>query len=483
MSSVLTPVPTTPTASRIDPATRNLALFVVCMGSCLSPLCLASVNVAIPSMAQALNADAILVSWMPTVFLLSNVALMLPFGKLADNFGRKRIYALGLAINASASFGAFLSPSIEWILFFRCIQGAGSAMSFGTGMAIITSVFPADKRGLPLGLNTASVYIGLTIAPALGGLITEILGWRAVFFLPVPLAALLITLILIYLKADWKKNTYSPFDWTGTAIFGTATLALVFGLTRLPEWQGLLILMLAFTLMGVFIWHQSRSPAPLIRVQMFRESRLLSCSLMSASLMYASTYPLSFLLSLYLQYIRGLSPLAAGQVILVQAMAMACLAPFAGKLSDRIEPRVISTAGCVSVALGFGLLTQLDSDTTNATISTALICIGIGFGLFSAPNHNSVMSAVPPQDVGLASATINLARVSGNLVGISLVNLLVHLLLGDTKITPEYYPQLLSTLHLALTVAFGFTCCAILVSAARGKRPSANQRLHLTCSR
>lgn len=450
-------------------ASRNLALFVVCMGSCLSPLCLASVNVAIPSMARALNADAVLVSWMPTVFLLSNVALMLPFGKLADNFGRKRIYATGLAINASASLGAFLSPSVEWILFFRFIQGAGSAMSFGTGMAIITSVFPADKRGLPLGLNTASVYIGLTIAPALGGLVTETFGWRAVFFMPVPLAALLITTIAVFLKGDWRRDRYSPFDWTGTVIFAGWTLALVVGLTGLPQWPNVLTLLLAFCLLGLFVWHQSRNPEPLIRVQMFRESRLFSCSLATASLMYASTYPLTFLLSLYLQYIRGLSPLESGQVILVQAMAMAFLAPFAGKLSDRIEPRLISTMGCLSVATGFALLSQLDFHTAPSYISTVLFSIGIGFGLFSAPNHNAVMSAVDPQEMGVASATINLARVSGNLVGISLINLLVHLLLGNTAITPESYDQLLATVNIALSLACGFVLTAAFISAARGR--------------
>lgn len=455
--------------SPTDTATRNLALLVVCLGSCLSPLCLASVNIAIPSMAKDLNADAVLVSWMPTVFLLSNVALMLPFGKLADNFGRKRIFAMGLAINASASFGAFLSPSIEWILFFRLIQGAGSAMAFGTGMAIITSVFPAEKRGLPLGLNTASVYIGLTIAPALGGLVTEAFGWRAVFFMPVPLVAMLITLIVCCLKGEWRRDKYSPFDWTGTFIFASWTIALVFGLTGLPHWPNILLLLLAFSLFALFVWHQSRNPEPLIRVQMFRESRLFSFSLATSSLMYASTYPLTFLLSLYMQYIRGLSPLESGKVILMQAIAMACLAPFAGKLSDRIEPRLISTAGCLCVATGFALLSQLTFNTSPSYISASLFCIGIGFGLFSAPNHNAVMSAVDPREVGVASASINLARVSGNLIGISLVNLMVHLLLGDTSITPDRYPQLLETVRLALSLSLGFVVCAAICSGSRGR--------------
>ncbi|MEJ2445958.1 MAG: MFS transporter [Exilibacterium sp.] len=449
--------------------TQRLALFVVCMGSFLSPLNLSAVNVAVPSMASALQADAVLVSWMPTAFLLSNVALMLPAGKLADNFGRKRLYVLGLIISSCASLGAFFANSIEWVLFFRLIQGGGSAMYFGTGLAILTSVFPADKRGLPLGVNVTSVYIGLSVAPALGGLMTETFGWRSVFLLPIPLAALLVGVILYCLKGEWRKDTYSPFDWTGAVIFAGWTLALVVGLAGLPRWPNVLILLLALGLFALFIWHQSRHSEPLIRVQLFRGNRPFSFSLASSSLMYASNYPLAFLLSLYLQYVRGLSPLDAGRVILVQAVAMALLAPFAGKLSDRIEPRVISTAGCLAVATGFALLSQLGFDTSPGYIGFALFFIGMGFGLFSSPNHNAVMSSVSPTEVGVAAATINLARVSGNLVGISLVNLLVHHYLGDRQITPDQHGSLLSMVNVALRLAFGIVVVAVLLSAWRGR--------------
>ncbi len=448
---------------------RYIALAVVCLGSALSPLTMAAVSVAIPSLADALQADAVLVSWLPTAFLLSNVALLLPFGKLADNYGRKRIYALGLATNACGSLGAFFSPTIEWILFFRFIQGAGSAMIFGTGMAIITSVFPARERGLPLGLNTASVYIGLTIAPALGGLVTEAFGWRFVFLLPVPFAAGLLTVIYFFLKTDWRKERHSSFDWLGTTIFTAWTLSLVIGLTGLPAWPNVMMLGISVLLLVVFIKHQASSPEPLIRVQLFKESRVFSFSLASASLMYSATYPLSFLLSLYLQYIRGLSPVQSGQLLMLQAFAMAILAPFSGKLSDSVQPRIISTLGCLAVAVGYILLSQLGFDTPIFYISAALCCIGIGFGLFSAPNNNAVMSSIHHDDLGAASATVSLARASGNLIGISLINLLVHLMIGNTQITVEHYPQLLTTIRYALTMSAVFVIMASVLSASRGR--------------
>jgi len=429
---------------------------------------MAAVSIAIPSLANELRADAIAVSWLPTVFLISNVALMLPFGKLADNYGRKRIYALGLATNALSSVGAFFANSIEWILFFRLIQGAASAMIFGTALAIITSVFAARERGLPLGLNTASVYIGLTAAPLIGGYATESFGWRSVFLLPLPFAIVLLLIIHCAVHSEWRREHHSRFDWPGTCIFACWSVCMVIGLAGLPAAPNMALLATSIALLILFVKHQNSIDEPLIRIGLFKESRLFSFSLASASLMYGATFPLIFVLSLYLQYIRGLSPLESGQIIMAQSFAMAVLAPFSGKLSDRIEPRVIATIGCIGVGIGFTMLATLDASTTTGFVAASLVFIGIGFGLFSAPNHNAVMSSVPQSEVGVASATISLARVSGNLVGISLVNLFVHTLLGDALISPQRYPQLLQVVQYSMGLGWVLVAAAVFFSATRG---------------
>jgi EmrB/QacA subfamily drug resistance transporter len=450
-------------------APRYLVVFVICFGSLLSPLSLSSVNVAIPSMAAALQADAFSISLMPTVFLLSNVALLLSFAKLADNYGRKRVYAAGLAVNASASFGAYLSGSIEWILLFRCIQGAGSAMVFSSALAIITSVFPNRQRGLPLGLNTAAVYCGLTIAPALGGLVTDTFGWRAVFLLPVPPVLFLLLVIRFKLKAEWRHERHSPFDWQGALLYAGWTISLVIGLTGLPAVPSIFALALAIGLLALFLKHQSRHPEPLVNLALFRNNPLFTRSLSCSAFMYAGTYPLVFLLSLYLQYIVGLEAFAAGKVLLFQTVAMALLAPLAGRLSDRVEPRIISTLGCLNVALGMALLTQLSSGTSPFYTGCALFLIGIGFGLFSPPNNNAIMSAVGTREIGVASATVNLARVTGNLVGVSLMNLVVRQLLGATEITPEHHLQLLSAVNTAMYLSLALVLVGTFFSAKRGR--------------
>lgn len=445
------------------------ALFVVCLGSIIGPLGMASVNIAIPDLAANLQANAAMVSWLPTLFILSSVVFMLPAGKLADNFGRKRIYAYGLALNAFSSFMCGIGTNIEWVLFWRFVQGGSSAMIFGTGVAIITSVTPANKRGAALGITAACVYIGLTIAPAVGGWLTEIWGWRSVFLFQVPLVIALLLLIKFCLLGEWKNQHKSKFDWWGTTIFAVFSTALVYGLTSLPSLLGFGLLGLSAASLMLFIFHQSRSRNPLIRVQMFRESRVFSMSLTTSLLMYASNFPLAFLLSLYLQYIRGFSPSQAGQIILLQAVSMAIMAPLSGRLADRIQPRIVATLGCCIVALGFLILSQMDLSTSAAYISGSLLLIGFGFGLFSTPNNNAIMGAVHIKELGVASASMNLARTIGNLLGMSLVNLMVHYYIGDAQFTEDQNPALMNTISLALTMSLCFVIAACFLSGLRGR--------------
>ena len=392
---------------------------------------MASVNIAIPDLAAELHANAKMVSWLPTIFLLANVALMLPFGKLADNYGRKRIYSYGLVLNILSSTMCALAFNMEWLLFWRFMQGAAAAMIFGTGVAILTSVTPAEKRGFALGIAAACVYIGLTVAPAVGGWLTELWGWRSVFLFQVPLVIMLLLLIKLRMHGEWKNERKAKFDWRGSGIFIIASTCLVFGLSQLPSIIGIVLLSVALIAMVLFVVHQSKRDQPLIRVQMFKESRVFSMSLVTSLLMYASNYPLTFLLSLYLQYVKGFSPSESGQIILLQALAMAFLAPLSGRLSDKVQPRLLATLGCSIVACGFFILSRMDIDTQAWYIGSSLLLIGIGFGLFSTPNNNAIMGAV-------------------------------HSL-------PEQYPALLQTVLVALNISFAFVLIACVISGFRGR--------------
>jgi EmrB/QacA subfamily drug resistance transporter len=456
-------------------AVAKFALIIVCLGSIIGPIGMASVNIAIPDLAADLQANATMVSWLPTLFILSSVIFMLPAGKLADNFGRKRIYTYGLALNAFSSFMCGLGTTIEWVLFWRFVQGAAAAMIFGTGVAIITSVTPSHKRGAALGITAACVYVGLTVAPAVGGWLTELWGWRSVFLFQVPIVIALLLLIKLCLKGEWKNDEKTKYDWWGTVIFALFASSLVYGLSILPNIFGVMMLILSAISLGLFILHQSRSRRPLIRVQMFRESRVFSMSLMTSLLMYASNFPLVFLMSLYLQYVKGLSPSDAGQVILVQALSMAIMAPFSGKLADKFQPRLVATFGCVIVASGLCVLSLMNTQTSVTYIAASLLLIGIGFGLFSTPNNNAIMGGVKIHEVGVASASMNLSRTIGNLLGMSLVNLMVHYYLGSAQFTQEQNPALIKTVEMALNMSLIFVVVACVISALRGKSTQGNQ--------
>ncbi len=458
----------TPQTSK-DTSGAWLLLIVICLGAFIAPLGMASVNVAIPALAAELNANAVLVSWIPTTVLLANIVFMLPAGKLADLFGRKQVFRWGICLNALAGISASFADSVSWVLGMRFVQGVGSAMMFATSMALLISVFAPHKRGLPLGLNAACVYLGLTLAPALGGWVTEALGWRYVFLLPLPLVAVVLVLLQWCIKGEWRSEVADRFDWRGAVLFALWALALVVGLTGLPEPLSVVSLLVSFGLLLGFVRMQARAKNPLLRVQMFRESRVFSMSLLTASFMYASSYPLGFMLSLYLQYVRDFSASQAGHVLLSQALAMACVAPVAGKLSDYLPARFLASAGCACTLAGFFWLSQLNADTSGGAISLALVLVGIGFGFFSSPNNHVVMHAARADEVGVAAATLNLARVTGNLVGMSLVNLLVYWHLGNQALDASVADSLLATFHNAINLALGFLMAATVISLLRGR--------------
>ncbi len=429
---------------------------------------MAAVNVAIPNLATDLQANASKVAWLPTIYLLSNVAFMLPAGKLADIYGRKRVYSLGLICTALSALFCGFANSIDEVLVWRFIQGIAGAMIFGTGIAIVTSVTPTHRRGRALGIVAASVYVGLTIAPAIGGWLTQHWGWRAVFFFQVPLLLVLSLYIRLRLIGEWKSHLPARFDAVGSAIFMLFASSLVYGLSQGFSLTGGLFLGIAVISLLAFIVHQKQHATPLIRIQLFVESRIFSLSLLTSFFMYGSNFAIVFLMSLYLQYVRGMSPAEAGQILLLQALAMALVAPLAGRLADKFEAKILATLGCVIVGIGFVLLSQLDTKTNSVVIGVALLAVGIGFGLFSTPNNNAIMGSVDEHEVGVASSSMNLSRTIGNLFGMSVVNLIIHAQMGDQAMADAPVEAMMTTVAQAFILSLTFVAIATFTSVLRG---------------
>ncbi len=456
------------TSSVATVSSRFFALVSLCLATFLIPQAMSAVNIALPVIAQELNADAVGVSWLSTVNLWGSVVLMLPAGRLADMLGRKRVFLFGTLCFTLSSLLVLLPQSVESLLIIRLLQGLSSSLVFGTALAIASSLSTDANRGTTIGFVSTSVYLGLTCGPLLGGWLTEWLGWRSVFLAPAPFLLLGIGMVFLSIKGDWRSNKKERFDWLGSGLFASWTTALFFGLSGLPHWHYMLLLAVGFLLLVIFIRQQKRSKHPLVNIQALQKNRVLSRSMLSGIFMYGAHSPLLFLFSLYLQFIQGMSPTASGQLILLQALMMACLAPIAGRLSDRFEPRIIATLGCLLFASGFACLIGINAETSVTRLVVALLLLGIGFGLFSSPNNNAALSAVSKDRLSIASALLSLARTLGNMFSMAIVVLLFNQMLGTTELTPDQYPALLNVLQWVLMLGLSYSLIAAYSSWSRG---------------
>src|SRR4030042_903363 len=226
------------TGSAADKSLRRTALAVSMVSSFLTPFMASGTNVAMPLIGKEFGLSAVALGWVLTAYTLAAAMFLVPFGRLADLVGRKRIFALGICVNIAGTVLAALAPSGTVLILGRAVQGIGGAMIFGTGVAILTSVYPHGGRGHALGLNTAAVYTGLSLGPVVGGFLVHAWGWRGVFSGTVPIAALALALGFVRLKGEWADARGEGFDLKGSAIFGFGLVALMYGFSRLPSLAG-----------------------------------------------------------------------------------------------------------------------------------------------------------------------------------------------------------------------------------------------------
>jgi EmrB/QacA subfamily drug resistance transporter len=394
---------------------------------------------------------------------------LVPFGRIADIYGRKKIFTGGVIIYTLSSLLAAISTSAAMLISFRVLQGIGGAMIFGTGVAILTSVFPPGDRGRALGINAAAVYIGLSLGPPAGGFLTEHFGWRSVFLTNVFLGLIIIIAIIWGLKGEWRGAKGEKVDFTGAIIYSLALVAVMYGFSLLPAMiGGVLIITGVLGILGFIRW-EMRVESPLLNISLFRNNSVFTFSNLAALINYSATSATGFLLSLYLQYVKGVGPEHAGLILVSQPVVMAVLSPLAGRLSDRVEPRLLASIGMALTTLGLVLLAFLNQDTGFGFILTSLIILGSGFGLFSSPNTNAVMSSVEKKFYGVASGTLGTMRLIGQMLSLGIAMLLFALYLGQVQITPEYYPLFVKSIRTAFII-FAVLCFGgIFASLARGK--------------
>ena len=447
---------------------QRTALTIVCLGAFITPLMLSAVNVAIPTIAQGLKMDAITASWVPLAYLLSSGVFLLPFGRLGDMYGRKKMFLSGMTTVTVASILASLAPSPLVLILCRALQGMGAAMLFGTGIAILSSVYPPEKRGKVLGLSVSSVYLGLTCGPFAGGWVTQQFGWRSVFVFHIPVVLLVIILGLINLKGEWRGPEGQKFDIPGALIYGAAVIALMYGFSILPALSGFALILLSGIGFAVFFRYEKGLQYPLFNVNLFSGNPVLTWSCVAALIMYSSTFSVTFLMSLYLQNIREFTPQLAGLIMISQPLVMTLFSPVAGRMSDHYEPRLIASSGMGLTAIGLAMLAVAGPLTQTELIVLTLMLVGFGFSLFSSPNTNAILSSVDKKYLGAASGTVATMRVIGQMFSMGIVTLVFALMLGPVQFSPEQHGQLLASINASFIVASALCFIGVYFSLKRG---------------
>jgi EmrB/QacA subfamily drug resistance transporter len=430
---------------------------------------ISSVNIALPSIGKEFLIDAIFLSWVTTAYLLATAVFLVPIGRLADIYGRKRIFTYGIVMFTLASVGCAISNSAAVLVCFRVLQGIGSGAIYPVGAAILTSLFPSRDLGKVLGINLTAVYFGYSCGPLLGGLLTHHLGWRSIFLINVFLGFIIIIFIFWKLRGEWFEEQAKKFDLAGSILYSFTLLSIMYGFSHLSTMLGVWLILPGALGILVFIWWERRIESPVLDIDLFRNNKVFAFSNLATLIHYSATFAVTFLLSLYLQYMKKLTPESAGLILISQPIVQAVFSPFAGRLSDRIEPRIVASIGMALTAVGLFLLTALDEKTTLGFTVISLVLLGFGFALFSSPNSNAVMSSVENRFYGVASGTLSTMRMMGMAFSMGMTILMFSIYIGKVQITPEYYPAFLRCMKLGF-VLFSVLCFAgIFASLARGK--------------
>ena len=447
---------------------QRSALTIALLTSFLTPFLISGVNIALPSIEKEFGLDAVGLSWVITSYLLSSAVFLLPFGKLADIHGQKLVFLVGIILFTLASIFCGIAISGLMLIICRVVQGIGASMTQTTGNPILVSVFPPSERGKVLGLNVSSVYLGLSLGPFAGGLLTQYLGWRSIFLICVPLGIAAILLVFFRLKIEETIKKAVDIDYVGVFYYAIGLIGIVFSASNLTKSFGWPLMIAGFFVMYLFVRRSVSSVNPIFEIPLLTRNRLFAFSNVAALINYSATFSLVFLMSLFLQKIKGFTPQQTGTILVAQPFMMTLLSPFAGRLSDRIEPRKLATAGMLISAAGLFILSFINAQTPVSLIVILLIIMGTGFGIFSSPNMNTIMSSVGKHQLGIASGTSATMRVVGQMVSMMIATLIFSFYFPGSKIQAVSNGLFMSSIKVLFMISGTICLAGVFFSNSRG---------------
>jgi len=446
--------------------TTQRILWAICLTSFTGPFMASSINVAIPTMASEFQVPADQLSWIVTMFLLSTAATLLPCGKLADMWGRRRMYLTGVAAFGLTTLAAGLAPSLSWLIILRTLQGITLSAIFASYMPILLASHDPSEQGRVIGLSSATTYLGLSAGPFVGGILTQYVSWRAVFFFSVILLAVSYVL-MASIKEEWYGSRDTGFDWWGSVLSGAGIFLFLYGLSAYHDsltaqilfWTGLVLLI-------AFIWHERRTSHAILPLEIF-DNLTFSMSNVASLAHYSATYAVTFLVSFHLQLLLHLDASFTGAILLTQPIVMAIFSTKAGALADRHDPRYIASAGMAVTVLGLAAFSFLPTVAVSLTVGLLLV-LGLGAALFIAPNSSAIMSSAAASRHGVASSVLALMRLLGQALSMAIVTLVLSAM---TASSADYTEALEQGIHLSFIILAAACLGGIFASLARGSRP------------
>lgn len=433
----MNPTEKAPLKSGILGSTEKYALLVSVLVSFLVSYISSSINIALPQIALEFTLDSIFLGWIPTSYLLFTGIFLIPFGKIADIYGKKKVITCGVIIFTGASFLSALAPTGDILLASRILQALGGSMIFGNVYSLIASVFPGKGKARALSLTVSTAYIGLSIGPVLGGFLTGFFGWRSIFLFSIPFGVAAI-IAIFKLRGEWAEAEEDRLDIGSTAVFAFSLIGIIYGFSEITSSIGIIALITGSIGVILFIWLQKRVENPLIHPELLFD-RVYILNNLTSLVNYGPGIFTIFLLTLYLQDIRGLGPGEAGLLLCVQSVFIAIFSLSVGKLMESMRPRHIAALGMALTAVGLTLFLLLEENTSFWLIIVALAVIGSGYGLSATSSTQIAVEYVGHKFLGVSSATLNTMRVVGQMMGMGVTLAVLNILIGQASINPSNY--------------------------------------------
>ncbi|MGD9731165.1 MAG: MFS transporter [Desulfamplus sp.] len=446
----------------------STTLWVIAAVQFLTPFMFSAVGVALPAIGQEFSAGAVHLGLIEMVYILGIAMFLLPIGRFADIYGRKRIFLSGSFLMIVVTVGLSVVSNIQLFILFRMLQGICAAMITSTSFAILTSVFPNNRRGRAIGVVVSAIYLGISTGPTLAGVMVQYLNWRWIFYTAVPVELAAFLFALTRLKGEWADARGERFDWLGSIIYIISLASIIVGIVETHNFIYAKWFAIGGTVgMVLFIFYELKNSSPLIPIVDIVTNRIFLFSNLATWFNYAASFGITFFFSIYLQVVRGVSPKNAGFILVLQPLIQALCAPFSGRMADRYQPAWIATAGMSFCTVGLIISSTITAATPMSTIYTILVVMGIGFGFFSTPNSTVIMGSIAPRNYGIASSIIATMRTTGMLTGMTIITVLLGYYLGNKPITSATSEMFVITMQRAMLFFSVMSVIAIFLSAGR----------------